>query len=229
MGGVVSQFINDFWPVPVIHEMIRIFPDALFWGIGILGLVTLSFSYSVLFGSLIEALGIYHIIKAVNNSIGIVDAKRGSTDRSCRTGFTGTSLQTVSVFDEPSQIPFPSSHIFMLSFISSYILSMIVAFRDEFNILGDTYGESYVNRIYYSVCAFAIMMFVSMSYRLFYSCDSFIVISMSFIIGVTAGAIVVQQNKALLGIESLNLLGVPILRKRTAAGNELLVCSSSTT
>ena len=225
----MSQFINDFWPVPVIHEMIRIFPDALFWGIGILALVTLSLPYGVFFGSLVEALGIYHIIRTANNSLGIVDAKRGSADRGCKTGFTGTTLQSVSLFDEASQIPFPSSHIFMISFISSYILSIIVAFKDELVILDETYGESYKTRIYFSVAAFTIMMFVTMTYRLFYSCDSFMVILISFIIGVTAGTIVVQQNKMLMGLESLNLLGVPILRKRTASGNELMVCSSSTT
>ena len=215
--------------MPVIHEMIRIFPDALFWGIGILALVTISLPYSVFFGSLVEALGIYYLIRVANNSLGVIDAKRGSTDRGCKTGFTGMTLQSVSVFDEAAQIAFPSSHIFMLSFISSYILSMIVAFKDELDILGSTYGESYNSRIYFSVCAFAVMMFVSMTYRLFYSCDSFMVILISFIIGVTAGGLVVQQNKALLGLESLNLLGVPILRKRTATGSELLVCSSSTT
>jgi hypothetical protein len=115
----------------------------------------------------------------------------------------------------------------MLSFIASYILSVIVMYKDELNILGPIYGESYSERIYFSASVFTIMMFVAMTYRMFFRCDSFLVIILSFIIGVSAGALVVQQNNAILGIESLNLLGIPILRKRTADGDDLLVCSSS--
>ena len=179
---------------------------------------------------MIEGVGIYYVIKSINNYLGIIDSGQTSksSDRTCRSGFTGATLESLSVFGESSQLPFPSSHTFMLSFIASYILSVIVAFKDELDILGPTYGETYKGRIYFSTAAFAAMMFVAMTYRLFYSCDSFMVILVSFVIGVTAGALVVQQNKALLGLEALNLLGVPILRKRTATGNELLVCSAST-
>jgi len=229
MGGVVSQFLDDLWPIPVLEQMIRIFPDALFWGIGILALVTVSFAYSVLFASLVEGIGIYYLIKIFNNHIGIIDARKslGATDSACKSGFRGTTLQSVSVFGEPSLIPFPSSHTFMLAFIASYVLSVIVAFKDELNILGPTYGESYYNRIYISASAFAVMMFITMTYRLFKSCDNFIVLLVSFIAGVTAGALVLQQNLVILGLDGINLLGIPILRKRTATGNELMVCSSS--
>jgi hypothetical protein len=130
---------------------------------------------------------------------------------------------------EPSKIPFPSSHTFMLSFIASYILSVIISFKDELDILGPTYGESYTSRIYFSMLSFTLMMFLAMTYRLFFNCDSFTVISISFILGVLGGVLVVKQNLLLFGLDSLNLLGVPILRKRTADGDELLVCSSSTT
>jgi hypothetical protein len=229
MADAVRQFLNDFWPAPVFFEMIRIFPDALFWGVGVLALVTVSFSYSVLFASLVEGLGIYYLIKIFNNHIGIIDARTGSgtSEQTCKPGFQGATLQSVSVFGEPSLIPFPSPHTFMLAFIASYILSVIVAFKDELEILGPTYGETYKNRIYVSTMAFAAMMFVSMTYRLFNNCDSFTVLLVSFIAGVTAGALVLQQNLAILGLDAVNLLGIPILRKRTATGNELMVCSSS--
>jgi len=230
MGGVLSQFLDDFWPIPVLQEIIRIFPDAVFWGVGILALVTMSFSYGIFFGSLVEGLGIYYLIKIINNYIGIIDARSesGSSESACKPAFKGTTLQSASVFGDPSLIPFPSPHTFLLAFIASYVLSVIVAFKNELDILGPTYGETYKTRIYTSLIAFAAMLFVSMTYRLFNNCDSFTVLTVSFIMGVTAGALVVQQNLAIMGVQSINLLGIPILRKRTATGNELMVCSSST-
>ena len=226
--SLLRQFMDDLWPVPVIQEMIRIFPDAVFWGVGVLSLSTLSYSYGILFASLVEAVCIFLIFKGVNNSLGIIDTDSGSdsSDRSCKSSLAGVSLESVSVFGEPGQISFPSSHIFMLSFISSYVLSTIVAFKKELEILGKTYGEGYDSRIFFSVVSFSIIMFISMAYRLFYKCDNFSVIAFSLLIGVVSGILVVQQNSLLFGLESINLLGVPILRSRTATGSNLYVCSS---
>jgi hypothetical protein len=73
MGAVFSQIrltLADFlWPIAVMQEMLRIYPDALFWGIGALSLVTLSFSFFVFFVSLIEGIGIYYLIRVLNNHL----------------------------------------------------------------------------------------------------------------------------------------------------------------
>lgn len=229
MADAVRQFVNDFWPAPAIFEMIRVFPDALFWGIGIIALVTLSFPFTVFFGSAIEGLGLYYFLKAANNYLGIIDTAPGIgvSQRACKDSSVGTTFQTVSVFGDPSKLPFPSSHTFMLSFIASYILSVIVTFKDHLEIMGTTYGESYTTKIYISLISFTTMMFIAMTYRLFNNCDSFTVILISFIIGTACGTAVLHQNLGLFGLEGVNLLGIPILRKRTATGNELMVCSSS--
>jgi len=231
MADALRQFINEFWPAPAIFEMIRIFPDALFWGVGVIAAVTLSFSFAVFFGSLVEGVGLYYAIKMFNNYLGIVDAANGSgsSQRACRNGFTGTTFQSVSIFGDSGKIPFPSSHTFMLSFIASYVLSVIVAFKDDLEIVGTSYGETYKTKLYISSMSFAVLLFVGMTYRLFNSCDSFTVILFSFIFGTIGGMMVLQQNLAIFGLEGINLLGIPILRKRTATGNELMVCSSSST
>jgi len=225
----LRQFIRELTPIPLIPEMVRIFPDAFFWGIGILSLTTLSYSYGVFFVSLIEAICLYYIIKNVNNALGIIDTgpSSGSGDRECKSGFSDYTLGSISLFGEPSQIPFPSSHIFILGFIGSYIISVITSFKNELDILGPSYGESYNNRIYFSLITLALFMFAGMAYRLLFQCDSGISIMLSWLLGVIAGAVVIWQNTLILGIESINLLGVPILRNRTADGGDLVVCSSS--
>jgi hypothetical protein len=220
--------MKDLWPVPAIKEMIRIFPDAVFWGVGILAMSTLSYSYGMLFASLVEGIFIFLLARGINNSIGIIDTDPNpdSSERTCRSSLAGVSLESVSVFGEPGQISFPSSHIYMISFIASYVLSTIVMFKEELEILGNTYGEGYDSRIFFSVVSFSTIIFVAMAYRLFYKCDGFMVIALSLIIGVISGVLVVQQNSLLFGLESINLLGIPILRSRTATGSDLYVCSS---
>ena len=228
MGAGLSQFKDDLWPVPAIEETLRIFPDATFWGVGVIALSTLSYSYGIFFASMVEAVGIFYITGSINNSIGIIDVDPNpdSAERRCKSSLAGNSMESVSLFGEPGQIPFPSSHIFMLSFISSYVLSTIVMFKEELEILGNTYGEGYDSRIFFSVSAFCILLFIGMAYRLFFKCDEFVVIAASLFIGMMSGILVVQQNTLLLGLESINLLGVPILRSRTSTGSELYVCSS---
>jgi len=228
MEGALKQLTDELWPVPLIVEVLRIFPDATFWGVGVLAVSTLSYSYGIFFASLVEAVAIFYLTRTANNAIGIINATPNpdSADRKCKSSLSGNSMESVSVFGEPGQIPFPSSHIFMISFISSYMLSTLVMFKEELDILGNTYGEGYDSRIFFSVSAFCIIMFIGMCYRLFFKCDGFMVIAVSLFVGILSGVLVVQQNKLLFGLESINLLGVPILRSRTATGSELYVCSS---
>ena len=43
-------------------------------------------------------------------------------------------------------------------------------------------------------------------------------------IGLVVGFLLVRQNISLLGPTSINLLGIPLLRNRTADGKKLYVC-----
>jgi hypothetical protein len=49
--------------VPVVTEMMRIFPDGLVITSGLYALFTLSFPFGVFFGSMVEATAIFHAIR----------------------------------------------------------------------------------------------------------------------------------------------------------------------
>ena len=206
--------------------MLRLFPDAIFWGVGFIAFVTMSFSYGVFFVALVEALAIFHLLYYGNQNLQLVDTTslNGSGEK-CRTGFADVSMQAVTLFNDYLTPAFPSPHIYMAAFIASYVMSALIYFKDEMAILSSSYGEAFQTRLYVSTIAFVSILFVSMSYRLFSKCDSAINIIVSLLVGLVAGVLVAVQNSSLLGKESLNLLGVPILRKMTATGNDLFVCS----
>jgi hypothetical protein len=45
-------------------------------------------------------------------------------------------------------------------------------------------------------------------------------------LGLILGTTLVQQNVRLFGENSVNLIGIPILRSRTASGKKLYVCAT---
>ena len=203
----------------IVVGVFHTFPDAVFFGSGFIALLTLSFS-------LLEGTIIFQAIHALNKNLQIIPTETlGGEASSCRSGLEGTSIQGLSVFDTGTGSAFPSSHIYTMSFIASYLVSVLLYFQEELEILSASYGEEFHTRTYISVLGFAFLLFGLMCYRLLYKCDSSLNIIISLLIGLFLGAVVAKQNGMLFGKESINLLGVPILRRRDENGNELYVCS----
>jgi hypothetical protein len=218
------SFLSGKWLTQVPEAALQVFPDAVFWGTGFLALVTLSYPFGVFFVSLIEATILYHGLNYGNENLQIISPNHLSSGK-CRTGFADVSLRAISIFEREFKPVFLSSSIFMVSFISSYLLGVVLYLKDSLQILGSAYGEQYTTRLYASTAFFAFLIFITMSYRLLNHCDSAINIIISLFFGLGIGALITVQNNSILGVESLNLLGVPILRKRTADGGDLYVCS----
>ena len=210
----------------MVVGLFHTFPDAVFFGSGFIALLTLSFSFAVFFLSLLEGTVLFHAIHTLNKNLQIIptDALGGEAS-TCRSGLEGTSIQGLSVFDTGTASSFPSAHIYTMSFIASYLVSVLLYFQEELEILSVSYGEEFQTRVYMSVIGFAFLLFGLMSYRLLYNCDSSMNIILSLLIGLLLGGIIAKQNGMLFGKESINLLGVPILRRRDENGNDLYVCS----
>ena len=68
------------------------------------------------------------------------------------------------------------------------------------------------------------IIFLFILFRLFFNCESFGVMFMSVVIGLVIGVLLVRQNVRLFGPQSINLIGIPLLRNRTADGKKLYVC-----
>jgi len=226
MFGPFKFLFDHLWPVPVILEIIRIFPDALIWGIGFFSLITLSSAYGVFFITLIESLAIYYGIRKINTWLGIIPDSLSVNGAllKCRTGFSSVTLHSLSLFGSDKQLAFPSAPIYIVSVAVSYMLSMLMVFKDELQAL----GTSYASRLYLSATGLSSILFLLMAYRSYNTCDSFIVIIASLLIGIGVGALLLQQNKLIIGESGINMLGIPLLYNSTASGNPIYVCNKPT-
>jgi len=209
-------------PLTVLAEMIRTFPDGLVIGIGFFSIITLSFPYGVLFVSLIESLLVFHGMRAINSYLNISNAipTKASLSQRCRTGFSRFNMESLSIFGEGLRSAFPSAPIYITTTAVAYILLSMMHLSDDLEVL----GKEYTTRYY--VASFIlplVVIFISL-YRLYNSCDAFETLIASALVGAIVGMLLVQQNRLLFGDSSLNMIGIPLLSKRTATGDKLYVC-----
>ena len=216
-------FTHHLNPIPVIGEVVRIFPDALIWGIGFLSIITASFPFGVLFFTLLESLGIYYGLRSFNTWIGMFTdgITRESANLKCRTGFASVTVQSLSLFGSERSLAFPSAPIYIVSVATSYILSMLITFKNNL----ETLGTSFASRLYLSAIGLSSILFLLMAYRSLFNCDTFVVILLSLISGLAVGAILLQQNRLIFGESGINMLGIPLLYNSMANGNPMYVCN----
>ncbi len=115
---------------------------------------------------------------------------------------------------------FPSSPLFFLATASSYILSSLYGLRDELEGLGPEYSA----RFYFAIFATFLFLLMMTFYRLANSCETVGIATVSLLLGGFLGSILVMQNWMLLGKDSVNMIGVPLLRERTAYKKPIYVC-----
>lgn len=212
--------------VPIVLESMRLFPDAIVIASGIYALLIQSAPYGVFFGSMLEATVIFRLIKEFATYVNITGTfapSYASNTAACRTGFTNptATMEMMTLFGrDPLGIGFPSAPLYMISVAAAYIFTTLNKQSKELQALGPAYSSRY-----YSSAIFLLMIVaLFIVFRLFFQCDGFGVLIMSMVIGLFVGTILVQQNERLFGAQSINLIGIPLLRNRTADGKKLYVC-----
>lgn len=227
-GGKLQEFFNTdnlkgVWQNYILgnfHEQIRLLPDSLIIGSGLLALLTQSFSKAIFFFSLLE-LGL--IQGGLQKLTSFVDPEHTrpemeSTSKKCLSGFDSPTLGTLSMLSTQSVAgAFPSSAMFFLAGAVSYVVGSLLNQREELEALGSEYSSRYYIAIFTS---FFFLLFVA-SYRLYFQCDTVGILMISLLFGFLVGALVLAQNIFLFGRESTNLLGIPLLVEKT----QLYVCN----
>jgi len=131
-------------------------------------------------------------------------------------------MGTLSMFGSGILSGFPSSALYIVSVACTYIITAMMNFSAEIQLL----GEDATSKWWTSLISSMLLIISLMLFRITYSCDTFINVIVSIFIGVMVGGLIVLQNSKLFGLSSLNILGVPILKQRTADGGTLYVCPS---
>jgi hypothetical protein len=207
MGAVFSA-IQDFFNqnvIAVLLETVQTLPDGLVIMTGLYALLTLSASYAVMFGGLIEATLLFQVIQRVALYLGVSESL--STDAKCRTGFRSPDFTTLSMFGRDIRPSFPSAPLYILSAASAYIFSSLNAQSEELEALGTAYSSRY----YISITLLCTLILVFMLFRLYNSCDTLSVLISTVPIGIAVGALIFEQNRRLFGPPMVNLLGIPLI------------------
>lgn len=205
-------------PFAVIGEMIRILPDALVFTSGFFSILTSSFPNFVFFLSLLESVGIFYILR----KLPFLENSKGSPSAQCRSGFYSATFSSLSLF-KLDKSAFPSVPIYMTSVAASYLINSLSNQMTELELL----GTEFVFRYYLSLVSLFLFLFFISCYRMYNNCDSMLVILTSIAAGIAIGMVLVMQNNSLLGPNSVNLTGIPLLKNKTATGEQIYICSKS--
>lgn len=210
---------------PVLLESIRLFPDGLVLIGAFYALVTLSFPHAIFAVSMLESVGVYHILRTFSALLNIIKdpvPTPESKSAYCRSGFSVEDLTTLSLFSSSSQYPFPSAAVYILAAAASYCFSTLQTQAKELEAL----GPSYASRYYTSAGILSALLLIFMIYRIAYDCESPLIIFSSILFGLVVGGLLVLQNRTVFGKDSLNLIGIPLLRYKTADGKPIQLCTA---
>jgi hypothetical protein len=206
-------------------DTLKLMPDGIIMASAFFALVTLSFPYAIFFGSMVEAGFLY---RAIAYLVGFLNAApplaAAGADAACRSGFSTQDLNTISMFKGPSggSYGFPSAPLFMLATAASYVFGTLQQQSKELEALGPAYSSRY----YISFFALTSLLLLFLFFRIRTGCEGVGSILLTIPVAFLVGGLLVIQNRRLFGEESINLLGIPLLRNRAANGKRLYLCAT---
>ena len=210
--------------VPPTTEFARLLPDGIVLGVAVLAMISFSKSYTVLLGSMVELMLVQRLAATAIAGASPILGGPNVKEPVCQSGFMYKNLMRTSLIEtlgRPSY--FPSPTMFFVSGILSYMVGAVQEFTKEITTLG---GDISTRRVL--VMSFSIMfLIVLFAFRNVYGCEEFGPLLLSIIFGALAGFIIMQQNKALFGRDSLNLLNLPVIVSALERGKPMFVCGPS--
>ena len=208
--------------IPTLVEFLRLLPDGLVFGVGLLSLLSFCKSYGVLLFSMFELMFVQRLFATFIGSIAQTGAGPNASAAVCQNGFAFPNMMRISMIDsvgKPSA--FPSSSMFFLVSVVAYIISSIQQFKKEISTLG---GDVNMRTTIASSLSILFILFMFI-YRINYGCDSFGNIVLTMIFGLITGVALVYQNMALFGRDGVNILNLPLIITAAEAGKPMYVCA----
>jgi hypothetical protein len=194
-------------------------------GLGFFALITLSVPYGMFFASLVLSTFFFHGLRTIDSYVNFTASfgTKSSLTAKCVSGFMSKNAESLSLFGSGAGSAFPSAPIYMVSVAVAYVISSLYKFSKELDVLGKEFSE----RFYVALISLPLLVTAISLYRLFFNCDDFSVILLSIVSGLLIGGLLLEMNYNFMGMASINLIGIPILRERTADGKKLYVCSET--
>jgi len=191
-------------------------PDGILYGSFLMGLITLSQQHTVFFLSLLEGLLILSGFQSVASFMN--GNRRVDPDKNCSSKFQSMTFSDIGQVLRSDSI---SYGVYILSLASSYFISSTRFLKDEYEVL----NASYTTRTYVTMSLLAGITILYASFRVFTGCETISSVSLALVLGLVVGYFLVYQNTQLLNKNSINFLGIPLLRNKTADNQPIYICS----
>ena len=209
--------------MPFIDTVMRSAPDSIVIGSIILAIITQSFSLSVLSFAFLEITVFQNLIATFSKWTAVPSGK--SVEDNC--GFQIPSYTHISLLKHAMmKAPFPSAPIFFMAASMAYLLGAQINVRNEVNTLASDYPLIKAGFPISSVLS-VIFIVSLLLWRVMKGCDEFLVGFGSIIFGFIAGTLILLLNTKIMGRDSINFGGLPLLIDKMQSGKNLYVCSKT--
>lgn len=230
-GGLTDAIGTEFNNVmsifkPLVIEIFRLMPDSILFGSMFFALVSQSYAMAIFVMSMLETSVVAVLL---NRLMTFLDMSRtlpsiSEDPEMCFPSTFGPSLESLIRFSSDSiSSGFPSFPIFFLSTASAYVVGGLWSQKKELEALGPDYAA----RFYIAISITTLLLFSSMAYRLAFGCDGAGTLILTGLMGFVLGGLLIFQNNYLLGRDSTNFSGIPLLQDRSKDGKPLYVCTGS--
>lgn len=207
---------------PVASESLRLSPDALIYGTGLLSLIT--FQTPMLFLFLVTLLSLFasNMFAATMSTFIPQDTPPAKATDRCIPGLYSPTLARITLLsDLANPSGFPAMPMFILSSVLSYCAAGVIQLSDVLNELGPDYKAKIPTVMTLS----SLLIIVMMIYLMVNECNGFLVILGSAAIGGFFGSLLAIIIPLIFGQESINILGLPLFVQRDAKGQPLYICA----
>ena len=220
--SIPQIFTSTFLPIGV--EILRLLPDSFVLGTAILAALSMCKSYGVLLLTMFELMLGQRAFSMIVAGIAPIGAGPQIKQDLCQPGFSFANNMRFSILETigtPSM--FPSPTMFFLSGAISYMIFSMQQFGREIKSLS---GDIEV-RTQVALGLSVLFMFVTLMFRYSYGCETFGTLLLSTVLGFIAGVLIVYQNMALFGRDSINILNIPVIQTALEQGKPMYVCGPS--
>jgi len=219
---IVTSFQRTI--VPVAVETLRLLPDSVVLGTGLLAMISLCKSYGVLVLAMVELMIVQRLAASAVGGISPIGAGHDALHQSCQPGMAFSNNMRISLLEtigKPSF--FPSPTMFFVAGTVSYMIGSVKEFGREIKAL----GGDLTTRTTAGIVLSSFLVFVMMVFRYSYGCETFETLLMSLVLGAIMGILLIFQNKALFGREGLNILNLPMIKTVEESNAPMFVCAPS--
>ena len=207
---------------PVASESLRLSPDAILYGTGLLSLITFQTPMLFLFLVTLLSLFVSNMFSSGISAFMPQDTPPATASNRCVPGLYSPTLARITLLsDLANPSGFPAMPMFVLSSVLSYCVAGVVQLADVLKELGPDYQAKIPTVLTLS----SVLIVIMMIYLMINGCNGFLVVLGSAAIGGLFGTLLSIIIPLIFGQEAINILGLPLFVKRDDKGQPLYICA----